>query len=91
MDALASLAFARTGFHFDGDHGLIVERYPPPAACSVTALKISLTTQAAYLAAQPATIASTRFRPKRLTVAVARVENAVAVEHEQISRLGLEN
>src|SRR5260370_1109818 len=89
MRAGASLAFARTRFHFDCDHGLIVE-----CVHAGSVLGHGLENFVDYAIGRLGRAAGDDrchpLRPKRLTVPVARVENAVTVEHEQIAGLGLE-
>src|SRR5205807_117476 len=84
-----SLAFAWPGFHFDGDHRLIVEGVH---ALSVLGDRLEDLVHHAVrrLGGAAGDDRSHTLRPKRVTESVARVENAVTVEYEQIAGLSLE-
>src|ERR1700674_655062 len=87
--ACASLAFARPGFHFDGDHCLIVERIHTGGMLG-NRLEDLVHHALRRLGGAAGDDCSHALRPKRVTEAVARVENSVTVEHKQIARLRLE-
>src|SRR5271169_2834132 len=85
-----SLAFARAGFHLDSHDRLIVERLHASGMLG-NRLEDLVDHAVRRLGGTSGHDRFHTLRPKRLSVAVARVENAVAVEHEQIARLGLES
>src|SRR5208282_966778 len=89
--ARASLAFARkrTGLHFDGDHCLVVEGIYAGSMLG-HGLEDFVHHAVRRLGGAAGDDRLHSLRPKRLAVPVARVKNTVAVEHEQIARLGLE-
>src|SRR5260370_34724686 len=86
MGARASLAFARTGFYFDGDHRLIVERIHPSGVLGHR-FEDLVYDAARRLVGAAGDDRGHALRPHRMAVPVACVENTVAVEDEQIARL----
>src|SRR5208282_4029291 len=86
----ASLTFARTGFYFDGHHGLIVERIHARGVLG-DRFEDLVYHAVRRLGGAAGDDYFHTLRPKRLPMPVAGVENAVAVEHEEISGLGPES
>src|SRR5208282_2739098 len=89
MRALASLAFTRPRFDFDGDHGLIVESIDSRGKLR-DCLEDFVDHAVRGFRGTAGYDRSHALLSERLAVAVAGVENAVTEEHEQIAGLGLE-
>src|SRR5579862_177026 len=89
MRARASLAFARTGFHFNSDHRLIVERVGSGSMVG-DGLENFVNHAIGRLGCTSGDNGFDTFLPEGMAVPVARVENTVTVENKQIAGLGLE-
>src|SRR6267154_2841577 len=83
-----SLAFARIGFHFDRYYGLVVECID---AGGVRSYRLENLPHYAFRGFRRA-ICNDRgnaLRAKRMTIAIAGVKDAVAMEHEHVARFRL--